>query len=206
MSLFSRVFNKPTQVSLVREGQTFFLRFFYDNHAATYAEVREKWQELGALDRFIDDSRQNSAAIKLSAVDSLKAVMRELRNQYASQNKLSFYISADVEAALMGETAPDGFAVKYIREGDSLRRCLPDGTVVLHAGDGSVVGGDADEGHAGLGGVVQQAGVADLAGDVPPAGVHAALAGSGPCPQAPAAGDRRVRTLRDLRRYHAGEA
>lgn len=134
MSLFSRVFNKPAQVSLVREGQTFFLRFFYDNHAATYAEVREKWQELGALDRFIDDFRQNSAAIKLSAVDSLKAVMRELRNQYASQNKLNFYISADVEAALMGETAPDGFAVKYIREGDSLRRCLPDGTVELEEG------------------------------------------------------------------------
>ena len=134
MSLFSRVFNKPAQVSLVREGQTFFLRFFYDNRPATYAEVLEKWQELGVFDRFISDTRQNSVAIKLSAVDSLKAALREIRNQYASQNKLNFYISAEVEAAQMSEAAPDSFVVQYTREGEGLKRQLPTGTVELEEG------------------------------------------------------------------------
>ena len=134
MSLFSRVFNKPAQVSLIREGQTFFLRFLYDNRPATYAEVLEKWQELGALDRFIGETGQSSVAIKLSAVDSLKAALRELRYKYASQNKLNFYISAEVEAAQMSETAPDGFVVQYAREGDGLRRQLPAGTVELEEG------------------------------------------------------------------------
>lgn len=134
MSLLSRVFNKPAQVSLVREGQTFFLRFLYDNRPATYAEVVEKWQELGALDRFVGETGQSSVSIRLSAVDSLKAALRELRNQYASQNKLNFYISAEVEAAQMSGAAPDGFTVQYTREGEELKRLLPAGTIELEEG------------------------------------------------------------------------
>ena len=134
MSLLSRVFNKPAQVSLVREGQTFFLRFLYDNRSATYAEVIDKWQEIGALDRFVGEAGQSSVAVGLSDVDALRSALRGMREQYAAQKKLNFYISAEVEAADMGIAAPDGYAVRYVREDNCLRRILPEGTVELEEG------------------------------------------------------------------------
>lgn len=134
MSRLSRVFNKPAQVSLVREGQTFFLRFLYDNRSATYAEVIDKWQEIGALDRFVGEAGQSSVAVGLSDVDALRSALRGMREQYAAQKKLNFYISAEVEAADMGIAAPDGYAVRYVREDNCLRRILPEGTVELEEG------------------------------------------------------------------------
>ncbi len=134
MGFISRVFVKSTQVSLIREGQSFFLKFLYDNRASTYAEVIEKWPELTALDRFVEDARANIHEIRISDLRALRTVMETLRDQYDRQKKLSFYMASDVERIEIRDEAPNGFLVRYVREGNALIRLLPLGTVELEDG------------------------------------------------------------------------
>lgn len=134
MGVFSRIFNKPAQISLVREDQSFYLLAYYDEELSPIATVAEKWPELQELTRRVQDRNALRNTVPISGFAEMYAYICGLKEQLSGNTRISFYIPAEIEAVQILSSAPDWFVVSYHRQGNALERLLPESVIELEDG------------------------------------------------------------------------
>lgn len=133
MGLLSQLFNKPGRVALSIRGGQLLLQCFYDDHAAAFSEVVEKWPRVGELRRYFPQEGAAEATVPVGEIERLRGAMDALQASH-QRSRLLFDVAADIRQAAIRDGAPDGFRVRYVRQGSGLRRELPEGTRLLAEG------------------------------------------------------------------------
>ena len=134
MGIISRIFNKPAQVSLIREDQVFYLLAYYDEELSSVDAVAEKWPELQELVERVQDKKAQRNTVPISQFAEMYSYICELKAQCAGNKKISFYIPAEIEEVQVLSSAPDWFVVSYHKQEDALIRVLPENVIELEEG------------------------------------------------------------------------
>lgn len=134
VDIISRIFNKSAQISLVREEQVFYLLAYYDETLSPIDAVAEKWIELKELEALAGDQKALRNKVPISRFTKIYSCICRLKDQCAGNKKISVYIPAEIEEVQILPSAPDWFAVSYLRRENELVRTLPENVIELEDG------------------------------------------------------------------------